>query len=88
MQRPSTAPGQAQSQGTASLLTNEFNFVFYCEDPARTPRIFPRSYSDAMGYIRAHRRYEASASLAEARKEAGGVKPRFPAVLGPGVTPK
>ena len=69
MQRPGT-PGK---QGHASLLTNEFNFVFYCEDFARTPLVYPRTYSDAMSFIRAHRRYEASVALVAARKASGGV---------------
>ena len=74
-------PGGCEMPGSTSLLTNEFNFVFYCEDITRTPRVYPRTYADAMGYIRAHRRYEASVALVEARKTAGGVKPRFPREL-------
>lgn len=42
MQRPD-APATAAGRPAASLLTNEFNFVFYCDDVSRTPLVYPRT---------------------------------------------
>lgn len=65
--------GRVPDPGT---VTNTFSFTFYCSDPSRTPRLFPRSYEDAMRYIEAARRAEYGTKLAERRK-AEGVTLRF-----------
>ena len=57
-------------------LTNEFNFVFYCDDSAHVPRIYPRTYAEAMDYIHAYRRQRIGQKLAEDRKKEG-TKVRF-----------
>lgn len=72
--RPTDAAGNLQ----AERLTNSFHFTFYCDDPARVPRVFPRTYEDAMRYVEAARRMKYGQALAEARKVTG-TKLRFPA---------
>ena len=46
MERPDRDMHPASVDGkprVASRLTNEFNFVFYCDDVTRTPLVFPRT---------------------------------------------
>jgi acyl-coenzyme A thioesterase 9 len=65
------ASSSSSSSGAAATrLTNEFNFVFHCDDPSSIPRVYPRSYADAMEYIAAHRRVVVGESLAEGRRRA------------------
>jgi acyl-CoA hydrolase len=71
----SSSAAAAASDG-AQQLTNEFHFVFYCDDPSFVPAVYPRTYAEAMAYINAHRRLEIGQSLAERRKK-DGVRVRF-----------
>ncbi len=66
-----------QQQQQKRQLTNEFNFVFYCDEGvAPVPRIYPRTYAEAMDYIHAYRRQRIGQKLAEDRKTEG-TKVRF-----------
>jgi len=58
-------------------LTNTFNFVFYGDEANSVPRVYPKSYADAMSYIEAHRRTLLSEKLASGRNE-GSSRTRFP----------
>lgn len=58
-------------------VTNTFHFTFYCDQPASLPKVYPRTYEDAMKWIDAARRHEAGRLLAERRKAEGGIRPRF-----------
>lgn len=60
----------------AGILTNTFHFVFYTPEPERLPRVYPRTYGEAMQWIEAHRRMETGRSLAERRK-VEGITARF-----------
>lgn len=59
-------------------LTNLFHFTFYSEEASAVPRIYPRTYGDAMSWIGAHRRSLLGRELAEHRKQSGGPQARFP----------
>lgn len=75
---PVTAPVQsAGGVSSDSRLTNEFHFVFHCDKPEMIPRVFPRTYDDAMQWISAHRRLTHGSKLAEARGRRGGAIGRF-----------
>lgn len=58
-------------------LTNEFNFVFYCDEQEAVPRVYPRTYAEAMSYIHAYRRQRVGQALAERRKASGACRVRF-----------
>lgn len=76
--KPATAPVPAASGVYAdSRLTNEFNFVFHCDRPELIPRVFPRTYDDAMEWINAHRRLTHGAKAAEERRASNGPVGRF-----------
>lgn len=76
--RPVTAPvPSAGGVSSDSRLTNEFNFVFHCDKPEMIPRVFPRTYDDAMQWISAHRRLTLGSKLAEERRAKGGAVGRF-----------
>jgi acyl-coenzyme A thioesterase 9 len=57
-------------------LTNTFHFTFYCDNPAVLPRVYPRTYEDAMRFIEAGRRMNLGRALADKRK-VEGVRSRF-----------
>ena len=63
---------------SSDVVTNTFHFTFYSDVPQRTPRLFPRTYADAMLYIEATRRAERGAAAAAQRAAAGPVRTRFP----------
>lgn len=72
------AAAAAAAGAEASKLTNTFFFTFYCDTPQRIPRVYPRSYAEAMGYIEASRRWHFGKALAEKRRaEQGHVRSRF-----------
>ena len=73
MSRPHEAADAELQRGR---LTNTFHFVFYTDEPERLPRVYPRSYVEAMQWIEAHRRMELGRTLAERRK-AEGARVRF-----------
>lgn len=73
MSRPHEADN---SELRAGIQTNTFFFVFYTPEPERLPRVYPRSYGEAMQWIESHRRMEVGRALAERRK-ADGIAPRF-----------
>lgn len=73
MSRPHEA---ADARLRSGLTTNTFEFTFYC-DPASIPRVYPRTYGEAMAFIQSHRRFCVGQALAEARRSAGGVALRF-----------
>jgi acyl-coenzyme A thioesterase 9 len=73
MSRPHEA---ADARLRSGLTTNTFEFTFYC-DPDRIPRVYPRTYGEAMQFIQSHRRFRVGQALAEARRAAGGVALRF-----------
>ena len=60
----------------SGLLTNTFAFTFYTDSPQSLPRVYPRTYGEAMQLIESHRRYQLGKALAEKRK-AEPVKVRF-----------
>lgn len=74
-------PGDVDA-GRDMQLTNEFNFTFYADDAGRLPRVYPRSYADAMSYIHAFRRQRAGQAAADQRKREGGPQPRFDGSMG------
>jgi len=72
-------PGRALAGGAGrdSMATNEFSFTFHTGDAAPLPRVYPRSYADAMLWIAASRRANVGRALADARKAGGGPRARF-----------
>lgn len=70
--RSGSGGGAVQDQ----QLTNTFHFVFYSDDPAAIPKVYPSTYGEAMAWIAAHRRLAQGQALAERRKR-DGVSARF-----------
>jgi acyl-coenzyme A thioesterase 9 len=74
MSRPHEA---ADAELRRGRLTNTFHFCFHVgDDIAVLPRVYPRTYAEAMQWIEAHRRMEVGRSLAERRK-VEGARARF-----------
>jgi acyl-coenzyme A thioesterase 9 len=59
-------------------VTNTFAFTFHSDEPDKTPRLLPRTYSDAMKFLEAQRRVTYGSKLADARKASGSLQSRFP----------
>lgn len=71
--RPPTGPNHELG---AERVTNTFHFTFYTDEPERLPRVYPRTYDDAIKHLEAARRMAVGRALAMRRK-AEGIKPRF-----------
>lgn len=69
-------PAAAAASAGNATITNTFHFTFYSDRPASTPRVYPRTYEDAMRYIEGSRRSAYGSELA-ARRKAHGVGLRF-----------